>query len=535
MPLDRTGFTECSGRRKQIEVRRLGLPTHVPASQGLEVCVETRLEPAYLLFSRRDVCRWRSWSIEKSLNEAAGEAHPDEAKASERLGVSKASPKAWEQFHQSFLDNLAKTNLARQLPQRRPSGIIAQPSPPETSAAGSGDGGFPTTQSGVGAWGGGGGGRGESSVRGGQVFGDLFRNARHDSLGDAPINLGGGNGGGGGGRESAPSGLAVALGAFAPPSDDSGEGDDGCSAAQAGKEDDDGDRPLLRRQPHVVPEVDSKAGTARLSDGGTRSVTFYQQDYVDKMLRMHFTEFHNSQKFGGVKNDNASAFLGDELSVHRNNHFGAYFGAGSRGVTPPDAVLPLGHGRQDLMGRSPQTGGAFGGVGGSPPGQWPPRPPRSGGDRADMLPPPPRLPSFAPSPEMRSPRRLTTTMEADVEGSTVAAAPVVTLAATAAAPAPMPPAAALPPAQAPPRTTAVPPAVTTKSPVVAPAATGGASSAAASAAVGPVLLPLVTAACWSPNKRHWILPAVIAAFPEALLSTALRESPRAEFEETTVS
>jgi len=42
---------------------------------------------------------------------------------------------------------------------------------------------------------------------------------------------------------------------------------------------------------------------------------------VDTILKKAFTGFHNSQKFG---QDNVSAYLGDESSVHRNFYFAPY-------------------------------------------------------------------------------------------------------------------------------------------------------------------------------------------------------------------
>ncbi|CAM9256835.1 unnamed protein product, partial [Discosporangium mesarthrocarpum] len=83
-----------------------------------------------LVKRRTENAVWRSWSIEKSLNEVGG----DRDGSGSSYWSSKPTPKAWELLHESFLLDVGDISLVRELSRRR-HGIRDTPAPPFPKAS----------------------------------------------------------------------------------------------------------------------------------------------------------------------------------------------------------------------------------------------------------------------------------------------------------------------------------------------------------------------------------------------------------------
>jgi hypothetical protein len=231
------------------------------------------------------------------------------------------SPKAWELSHRNFFDTLDSSHFVHELVVK--SGVKDK----QYSSSSSSSSGFSNNSSGVGSSGSKyTSSRQEGSVRGGGLFGSLFGNSSSSSSNRAISATPGTS------AATSSSSLstsyeaaAAALGLQLEPAELTA-----AAAVTVPPPPPPTTATTLSTVPAIpletVPEVIVLPRSA--SEGGAAlaaKLAALKQEQLNKLLRANFTAAHNS----GSAKDSGSAFLGDELSVHNRNAFGALFARSS--------------------------------------------------------------------------------------------------------------------------------------------------------------------------------------------------------------
>jgi hypothetical protein len=227
------------------------------------------------------------------------------------------SPKAWELSHRNFFDALDSSHFVHELVVK--SGVKDKQ---YSSSSSSSSSGFSNNSSGVGSSGSKyTSSRQEGSVRGGGLFGSLFGSSGSSSNRAISGTPGTSAATSSSSLSTSYEAAAAALGLQLEPAE---------LTAAAVVSVPPPPPPTTATTPSTVPAVPLETVPEVIvlprsaSEGGAAlaaRLAALKQEQLNKLLRANFTAAHNS----GSAKDSGSAFLGDELSVHNRNAFGALF------------------------------------------------------------------------------------------------------------------------------------------------------------------------------------------------------------------